>query len=380
MPVLETVRMSEEEEKASKYRALLIRGGRFLKYGRRGKPHFTYVSCSEELVLVRWRNDEKSKKFKSVASNDIQQIVVGRVTPVFKKAKCDDEKQNNRSFSVSVSVGGRLSLFQHLQIALCSNVRHCPPPYLSLSIYIYRIYVQLVFSNRTLDLEADTVESLEKWVEAFKWLAAYVARISTGVPYNFKHVTHVDGDLQWTGQVKTPDLFELTNKLGEVGGMLVISLSLSLALSLSHTVYPSIFSPPSLQPLSLLFTSLPFSHSLTPPIYLSLPQGSFGEVYRAVHKKGGFEIAVKIVLLGDQEEAETIQSEIDILKQCRHRSIVSYFGCFADDESESLFFFAFSHAHSLSLSLLSLLPSHSLTMMFATFAITQLPLSLYLSI
>eukprot|EP01125_Pyxidicula_operculata_P011631 TRINITY_DN3812_c0_g2_i2.p1 TRINITY_DN3812_c0_g2~~TRINITY_DN3812_c0_g2_i2.p1 ORF type:complete len:2464 (-),score=554.47 TRINITY_DN3812_c0_g2_i2:160-7446(-) len=53
-----------------------------------------------------------------------------------------------------------------------------------------------------------------------------------------------------------------------------------------------------------------------------LGEGSFGKVYRARHVDG-FELAIKAV---STDKSDEIQSEIDILKVCRHECVVSYYG------------------------------------------------------
>ncbi|KAH3757961.1 serine threonine-protein kinase 3 [Pelomyxa schiedti] len=86
-----------------------------------------------------------------------------------------------------------------------------------------------------------------------------------GVPFNVVHKQHVDFNYQWGGD-DPKSLFEFKGKLGT---------------------------------------------------------GAFATVYRAVHKETRFEMAIKI-LMG--EFNESLQSEIDVLKQCRSPQIVSYFG------------------------------------------------------
>jgi len=60
-----------------------------------------------------------------------------------------------------------------------------------------------------------------------------------------------------------------------------------------------------------------------------LGEGSFGQVFRAVHKATGAIVAVKVVpnQEGD-EEADKIMGEIDILAKCNSPFIVGYFECF----------------------------------------------------
>ena len=96
-----------------------------------------------------------------------------------------------------------------------------------------------------------------------KGLNLFACRTST--PFDVKHHAHVDTNLEWTGDVST--LFEIEAFLGK---------------------------------------------------------GSFGSVNRVRHRDSGAIMAAKLVIA---ENLDEIKKEIDILKACRHTSIVSYFGC-----------------------------------------------------
>ncbi|KAJ3215669.1 Serine/threonine-protein kinase 4 [Dinochytrium kinnereticum] len=64
-----------------------------------------------------------------------------------------------------------------------------------------------------------------------------------------------------------------------------------------------------------------------------LGEGAFGSVFKAVHKKTGFVVAVKEILIGKVNEKEIIQKEITMLRQCRHINTVQYHGCLPVDDS-----------------------------------------------
>ncbi len=66
-----------------------------------------------------------------------------------------------------------------------------------------------------------------------------------------------------------------------------------------------------------------------------LGQGTFGRVYRAVHKLTGFELAVKCAVI-DESRLQEMKREVEILKKCRHENIVEYYGCFGPDSAHRL--------------------------------------------
>jgi serine/threonine protein kinase len=87
--------------------------------------------------------------------------------------------------------------------------------------------------------------------------------------FNFVHKMHVDQDFRWDGNAV--DIFKFKEKLGE---------------------------------------------------------GGFGEVFRAVQGDTKFELAIKVVKNTNKSspEAEQLAKEMELLKKCRHPSIVQYFG------------------------------------------------------
>ncbi|KAL6064146.1 STE/STE20/MST protein kinase, variant 3 [Balamuthia mandrillaris] len=57
-----------------------------------------------------------------------------------------------------------------------------------------------------------------------------------------------------------------------------------------------------------------------------LGQGAYGSVYKGKHKASGLVMAIKSMSnLGPA--AESVEKEIEILKQCKHKHIVQYYGC-----------------------------------------------------
>ncbi|KAM9957549.1 hypothetical protein ACTFIR_009656 [Dictyostelium discoideum] len=57
-----------------------------------------------------------------------------------------------------------------------------------------------------------------------------------------------------------------------------------------------------------------------------LGEGSFGSVYRAIHKSSNTSIAVKEFEIFEANDVEPISKEIQILKKCNNPYVVSYFG------------------------------------------------------
>ncbi|KAF2076337.1 hypothetical protein CYY_002343 [Polysphondylium violaceum] len=62
-----------------------------------------------------------------------------------------------------------------------------------------------------------------------------------------------------------------------------------------------------------------------------LGRGSFGSVFKAVHKRTGYIVAVKLVPVN--EDFQEILKEINIMKQCRSKYVVQYFGNYFKDET-----------------------------------------------
>ncbi|KAJ3159798.1 hypothetical protein HDU86_001450 [Geranomyces michiganensis] len=89
-------------------------------------------------------------------------------------------------------------------------------------------------------------------------------------PSNFVKKMHVDAEFNWTGEGDPKELFTLQEKLGE---------------------------------------------------------GAFGSVYKAVFKQSGFVMAIKQIATSKPGQQETIQKEIDLLRQCSHRNVLQYYGC-----------------------------------------------------
>lgn len=94
------------------------------------------------------------------------------------------------------------------------------------------------------------------------------SKLDVGNPFGLKHNVHVDFDFKWEGQ-NPYDVFVLGERLGE---------------------------------------------------------GSFGSVYKGFHKGSHFLLAIKEIAITKEKLSEDIKTEIEVLKKCKHKNIVSYFG------------------------------------------------------
>lgn len=76
---------------------LLVTGGIFLKFGRRGKPHLRHVFVSADLKLVQWRALNRTRPSGTLSTVSINEISSGRKTRVFQRFRSDKE---DLSFSI----------------------------------------------------------------------------------------------------------------------------------------------------------------------------------------------------------------------------------------------------------------------------------------
>ncbi len=51
-----------------------------------------------------------------------------------------------------------------------------------------------------------------------------------------------------------------------------------------------------------------------------------GQVYRAIHRASGLEMAIKMIAVENAQSIAEIRAEVDILKLCRHAQVVGFFG------------------------------------------------------
>eukprot|EP01104_Vermistella_antarctica_P003453 TRINITY_DN1365_c0_g2_i1.p1 TRINITY_DN1365_c0_g2~~TRINITY_DN1365_c0_g2_i1.p1 ORF type:complete len:583 (-),score=167.45 TRINITY_DN1365_c0_g2_i1:173-1783(-) len=88
-------------------------------------------------------------------------------------------------------------------------------------------------------------------------------------PTNMVHKTHVDTDLNWSGQ-DAGAAFELQTKLGE---------------------------------------------------------GAYGVVWKALHRDTEMTVAIKTVIVNDKKKQASLTKEIDLLKKCKNSNITNLYGC-----------------------------------------------------
>ena len=89
--------------------------------------------------------------------------------------------------------------------------------------------------------------------------------------------------------------------------------------------------------------------------------GAYGSVFLASHLATGKRLVIKEVFCGqDPQSVAAIESEIGILKQCRHPDIVGYYGCCRKSENDLWIFMDYCEHGSLA-TLISHLPSKCLS-------------------
>ena len=66
-------------------------------------------------------------------------------------------------------------------------------------------------------------------------------------------------------------------------------------------------------------------------VVAKLGEGSYGSVYKAIDKRDGIVVAIKVLQMQEGEDTSELQKEIKILKDCDHQFIVSYRGTYEDD-------------------------------------------------
>lgn len=64
-----------------------------------------------------------------------------------------------------------------------------------------------------------------------------------------------------------------------------------------------------------------------------LGKGSFGSVYRAVTRRTGEVVAIKIIPVADDESIEDVRREVSILQECENSHIVKYYGAYFQAEN-----------------------------------------------
>jgi serine/threonine protein kinase len=131
----------------------------------------------------------------------------------------------------------------------------------------------------TLDFECATEEEASAWSRALGWLRALNSQVSQ--PFNFQHNLTVNADFTW--ELPPNQSIESLFELGAILG-----------------------------------------------------QGTFGRVYKARHRDTGFALAIKLVDVAGLSDVSEIKREVDVLKECRFKNIVDYFGCWGPDKQNQL--------------------------------------------
>lgn len=101
-----------------------------------------------------------------------------------------------------------------------------------------------------------------------------------GKPYNLRHNAHVTENYEWTSSTgSVEDQFELLNQIG---------------------------------------------------------RGDFADVYRVFHKRLQLILSVKLLKIDDKKMQYNFRKELNILKECRHQSIINYYGIAGPDSQNRL--------------------------------------------
>jgi len=161
--------------------------------------------------------------------------------------------------------------------------------------------ILIEFNNESsLELECESDAECSQWIAMLTWLKQYNSNISR--PFNVQHRVGVSSDFQWS--LPAGQSIESVFRLGECIG-----------------------------------------------------QGSFGRVMEATHIATGAELACKIITLQTPGapppspsqgantpvplpvDPSTYKQELELMKQSRHKNVVSYFGCYGPDASNNLWIF-----------------------------------------
>ena len=125
--------VNKKNKVSAKVRAMLVEGTVFRKHGRSGWPHPRMVRLSEGLGLVHWHKVDNQSRVENLPIVDVISIKVGQETDVFRRSG-DPEKKD-----------------------LCFSI---------------------VTKTRTLDLEAETRDMRDQWVNALTVVVEYLKAMS----------------------------------------------------------------------------------------------------------------------------------------------------------------------------------------------------------
>jgi hypothetical protein len=113
----------------------------------------------------------------------------------------------------------------------------------------------------------------KSYISPIKENLKLLSKKGVGTPFNFSHNTHVDFNFNWSGSKDPKEIFELKEEIGK---------------------------------------------------------GAYSSVYRAIHRETNFELAVKVVPTKHDMKI-ILQKEIEILKKCKNKNILSYYGTVVKD-------------------------------------------------
>jgi hypothetical protein len=264
------------------YVRLLTTGFDCLKYANssNSKPHEVTVKISSDLTKITWG------KSKYINTNELKEICIGRLSPVFKKYDTENSVDNNAEL-------------------------------LSFSLF---------FQSRSLDLQllkSRTVQDRNQLIQAFRWLC------------KTRGLNAVANNDDSTNPANVPEITRVgSNSLSFPNTTMANSNTINVGSSDRNSMGPDssrgVSAPFNVQHISHVNANLQWTLEdleQTLELVAKIGEGAFGAVWLGRHKRSKFEMAVKMVnTQGSAASAAALKHELDILKQCRNRYIVSFYG------------------------------------------------------
>eukprot|EP00163_Fabomonas_tropica_P000513 TRINITY_DN1031_c0_g1_i2.p1 TRINITY_DN1031_c0_g1~~TRINITY_DN1031_c0_g1_i2.p1 ORF type:complete len:114 (-),score=17.36 TRINITY_DN1031_c0_g1_i2:25-366(-) len=84
-----------------------MNGATLQKYGRWGKAHLRHFTLSADKTRLCWESDKKKADKCVVVLSEVQEILMGRQTKVFKRFSKEKDRNEHLSFSLVYGPKGR---------------------------------------------------------------------------------------------------------------------------------------------------------------------------------------------------------------------------------------------------------------------------------